>query len=109
MATSKFVECLDADTQPTYPGYNVSLEDILAETARRASAADFFSQQNGLGRFSASSSSSGRSSASNNRKSSSLSNSSSPPSSPTSPTSPIAAVKTRLRRLNLHTGSSSRD
>ena len=37
-AKSKFTEILDASNTPSYSNLNVSLEDILAETARRRSS-----------------------------------------------------------------------
>ncbi|KAB2577373.1 hypothetical protein BFW01_g12230 [Lasiodiplodia theobromae] len=82
MASSKFIEVLDTTTQPTYSGYNVSLEDILAETQRRCSTSDMPA-------------------ASKPRKDSNsgASTSSADSSTPSSPTSPT--MRNRLRRFTL--------
>ncbi|OJD37590.1 uncharacterized protein BKCO1_6000167 [Diplodia corticola] len=80
---SKFIEVLDTTTQPTYSGYNVSLEDILAETQRRSSTSDYSSKPRKASNSGASTSSSS-------------SADSSTPSSPTSPT-----MRNRLRRFTL--------
>ena len=71
-AKSKFTEILDASNAPSYSNLNVSLEDILAETARRRS--------------------------SSGSESSSRSNTNSPTSS-TAPTNDGA--RARLRRITL--------
>jgi hypothetical protein len=77
-AKSKFTEILDASNAPSYSNLNVSLEDILAETARRRSS------------------------------SGSESNSRSGTNSPTSSTAPTNehGARARLRRITL--GSKNR-
>ncbi|EKG19354.1 hypothetical protein MPH_03217 [Macrophomina phaseolina MS6] len=92
MASSKFIEVLDTRTQPTYSGYNVSLEDILAETQRRSSTGDL------PGSNKNSSSSKPR----NNSESGASSTSSADSSTPSSPTSPT--MRNRLRRFTLGGG-----
>ncbi|EOD48420.1 hypothetical protein GTA08_BOTSDO05018 [Neofusicoccum parvum] len=98
MAASKFIEVLDTTTQPTYSGYNVSLEDILAETQRRSSTGDIDGSNNP---------SSKPRNNSNSGASSTSSTSSSPDSStPTSPTSPT--MRNRLRRFTLGNGGGAK-
>ncbi|KAF4307101.1 hypothetical protein GTA08_BOTSDO05018 [Botryosphaeria dothidea] len=96
MASSKFIEVLDTTTQPTYSGYNVSLEDILAETQRRSSTGDIPGSNKN-------SSSKPR----NNSDSGASSTSSADSSTPSSPTSPT--MRNRLRRFTLGGGGGAKN
>ncbi|KAK7707243.1 hypothetical protein SLS57_009412 [Botryosphaeria dothidea] len=88
MASSKFIEVLDTTTQPTYSGYNVSLEDILAETQRRSSTGDIPGSNK-------------------NSSSKPRNNSDSDSSTPSSPTSPT--MRNRLRRFTLGGGGGAKN